>query len=249
MAVNLINIGNFANDGTGDDLREAFVKVNQNFEDLDLRNDEQTTASNLTAFPGNSAGLFKERVGYNLQFKSLTAHPDGTISLEDTGTDIKINAVGGEWRFVTNEGTYLIDNSISSQIIHLKGVMYPESIATSTEQVNVSYEDGELHFRINPRLKADPAPVLANTLNANFQNIINGGDVTATKFAGPLEGFVYGVDVRELAVLTEPLNFDFGIMNPSATRFIDWLLTQDIDLGTFSSPTSNAGIDFGALIV
>lgn len=47
MAVQLIQIGNVANDGTGDDLREAFIKVNQNFEELDLRDDEQTTASNL----------------------------------------------------------------------------------------------------------------------------------------------------------------------------------------------------------
>ena len=37
MAINLINIGNIANDGTGDDLREAFVKVNNNFEELDFQ--------------------------------------------------------------------------------------------------------------------------------------------------------------------------------------------------------------------
>ena len=43
MAINLINIGNIANDGTGDDLREAFVKVNNNFEELDLRDNEKTT--------------------------------------------------------------------------------------------------------------------------------------------------------------------------------------------------------------
>ena len=247
MAVNLINIGNFANDGTGDDLREAFVKVNQNFEDLDLRDDEQTTASNLTNFLGNSAGVFKERVGYDLQFKSLTPHPDNRIIIEDVGNDIKLNAVGGEWRFVTNEGTYLIDNSISSQIIHLKGVVYPSGIAANTEQVHISYEDGEIHFRINPRLKADPAPVLANQLDANFQNIINGGDVTASKFNGPLDGLVYGVDVRDLAVLTEPLNFDFGGTTGEATRFIDWLLSQDIDQGTVISPSSNS-VDFGAII-
>ena len=35
MAVQTINIGNAANDGTGDDLREAFIKVNNNFADLE----------------------------------------------------------------------------------------------------------------------------------------------------------------------------------------------------------------------
>ena len=31
MANSVINIGQLANDGTGDDLREAFIKVNNNF--------------------------------------------------------------------------------------------------------------------------------------------------------------------------------------------------------------------------
>ena len=35
MAINPINVGNAANDGTGDDLREAFIKINQNFQLLD----------------------------------------------------------------------------------------------------------------------------------------------------------------------------------------------------------------------
>ena len=34
MAIQTINIGTIANDGTGDDLREAFVKVNNNFTEL-----------------------------------------------------------------------------------------------------------------------------------------------------------------------------------------------------------------------
>ena len=61
------------------------------------------------------------------------------------------------------------------------------------------------------------------------------------------DGLVYGVDVRDLAVLTEPLNFDFGATTGEATRFIDWLLSQDIDQGTVISPSSNS-VDFGAII-
>ena len=34
MANSIINIGTLANDGTGDDLREAFIKVNNNFSEL-----------------------------------------------------------------------------------------------------------------------------------------------------------------------------------------------------------------------
>ena len=36
MAIQTINIGTIANDGTGDDLRDAFIKVNNNFSDLVL---------------------------------------------------------------------------------------------------------------------------------------------------------------------------------------------------------------------
>ena len=31
MSIETINIGNIANDGTGDDLRQAFIKTNNNF--------------------------------------------------------------------------------------------------------------------------------------------------------------------------------------------------------------------------
>ena len=38
MANSIINIGTLANDGTGDDLREAFIKVNNNFKKLFSKN-------------------------------------------------------------------------------------------------------------------------------------------------------------------------------------------------------------------
>ena len=34
MSIETINIGNIANDGTGDDLRSAFIKVNNNFKHI-----------------------------------------------------------------------------------------------------------------------------------------------------------------------------------------------------------------------
>jgi len=35
MAIQNINLGTYANDGTGDDLRSAFTKVNDNFDYID----------------------------------------------------------------------------------------------------------------------------------------------------------------------------------------------------------------------
>ena len=44
MAIQTVNIGTIANDGTGDDSREAFVKVNNNFTELDIRQSEKLQA-------------------------------------------------------------------------------------------------------------------------------------------------------------------------------------------------------------
>ena len=35
MSIQLANIGSSANDGTGDNLRDAFVKFNSNFSEID----------------------------------------------------------------------------------------------------------------------------------------------------------------------------------------------------------------------
>ena len=65
MSINLINIGNVVNDGLGDDLRTAFEKVNANFADLQA----QVGANGFNV--GAGVGVFKNRVGGNLNFKSL----------------------------------------------------------------------------------------------------------------------------------------------------------------------------------
>lgn len=244
MAVQLINIGNFANDGTGDDLREAFFKVNQNFEDLDLRNDERTTASNI----GGQVEIFDQRVGYDLQFKTLQASPSGRITISSTPTDtIRFDAVGGEWRFVTNSGTYFIADGLADQIVHLKGQPYPAEVDPGrSDQVYVSYEDGEIRFRINPKLKADNSPTLGGRLDANFNDVINGGQVTATQFNGPLQGLVYGVDVRNFSSSLNTLDFDFGNYSIQVTNIWEWLTSGvDVDLGTIVSPDQR-NLDFGA---
>lgn len=88
MPIQTINLGNYANDGTGDDLRTAFKKVNENFElvggTLGIINGE-----NL----GSGAAVFKQRDNANLtlEFKTLTSTDN---SIEITSTDNTVNLKG-----------------------------------------------------------------------------------------------------------------------------------------------------------
>ena len=85
MTIQNINIGQFANDGTGDDIREAFRKINENFDELDLRETESTTASNL----GTGTAIFNSKVGDDLQFKTLAAGDKIAIT-EVSGNRVQI---------------------------------------------------------------------------------------------------------------------------------------------------------------
>ena len=64
MAIQRVNIGTIANDGTGDDLREAFVKVNNNFTELDIRQSEKTPGANLGTA---GEGVFAQLSGVQMQ--------------------------------------------------------------------------------------------------------------------------------------------------------------------------------------
>ena len=86
MPIQTINIGNYANDGLGDDLRTAFEKVNANF---NLLNTTDTTAA---ANVGTGSGIFAQKSGTTLQFKSLIG--GSNITLSSNGTSITINGSG-----------------------------------------------------------------------------------------------------------------------------------------------------------
>jgi hypothetical protein len=89
MTIQTINLGTYPNDGTGDDLRTAFTKVNSNFE---LLNQEINIANAVNV--GTGVGVFKQKSSTNLEFLSLISTdqsvtitpnlPAGTINLRST---------------------------------------------------------------------------------------------------------------------------------------------------------------------
>ena len=242
MAVQLINVGQIANDGTGDDLREAFIKINQTFEELDLRDDEQTTASNLGAV---GEGLFSQKLNYDLQFKKLV--PGSNITLTSTDEIVTVDALGGLQQLIIssdNGSAILTDGST----LNLNG---GDGIETSLvgNVLTISNTASEL--------ASDTSPELSAVLDANNFDIQNVGNITAQRFTGflkgPMEGNVWGIDVRELNQNVQSFSnftdsFDFGDILYNVSNVLDWfLINQDVDLGTINSPALTP-IDNGSIV-
>ena len=74
MAVQTINIGTLANDGTGDDPREV-VKVT-NFDDLDLEHRKYNCGEYRSSWRRN----FSKKVGAEIQLKKLVSVPQYYIN-------------------------------------------------------------------------------------------------------------------------------------------------------------------------
>lgn len=105
MTIELINLGNIANDGTGDDLRTAFEKVNLNFVELDTSIDASTVGVNV----GDGAEIYKEKVGNQLRFRTL-----------DSGETLSVTVVGDKIVVDTN----FIDKDITVGSLTTQGGLY-----------------------------------------------------------------------------------------------------------------------------
>jgi hypothetical protein len=231
MAIELVNIGRIANDGTGDDLREAFAKINRSLEELDLRIDDKTEGVNV----GTGAGkIFRRRNGYDLEFKTLVAGNGINLTNNETSIEIKLDDTIGGLAISTENGAFVNNPGDVLTITGGTGVT-----VTAREQNNsVTIDAANL-------LADDPTPALGATLNANNNDIIN----VDTIFANNIESLVYNYDIRELGSLFD--NFDFGsiVVAANAPNFLDFIRTTiDVDMGTITSPSS-ATVDFGPIAV
>lgn len=232
MAVELINVGQVANDGTGDDLREAFIKINQNFEELDLRDDEQTTASNLG---DTGEGVFAQKLNYDLQFKRLIAGSDITLTATDTA--ITIDATSGlkSILLTADSGTVTLEQTDSLNIVG--GNSITTAITDNTLSIN---------YTGLTDLSSDPNPRLSNTLDAQDNNIINVNTLTGINVIS----LVHGIDIREIESKVNDLviDFDFGNIVQNVNTIFEWLvLSTDVDFGSLVNPDPK-NVDLGLLV-
>ena len=265
MAIQLVNLGNTANDGTGDDLREAFVKVNANFNELDLRDDEQTTVSNLGA---TGEGLYKEKVNYDLRFKkivggsgiTLTATDNNITIANDKVYDFTQTAVTGD-AYVTKEYDFgdarlKFSNVYNSLADRPSASSYHGMFAHVHGTGGAYYAHGGVWVELANKsdvaeLSEDTTPALGGHLDGAGFNITNLGTITSTGITGNLTGNVTGlINGTDPATLTPYFeNMDLGAFNTTVNNIIDFLVAQtDQDFGTITSP-ANTIADFGAIAV
>lgn len=239
MALKTINLGSVANDGTGDDLREAFDKVVFNFAELDNRTPEATTVVNL----GTGEGLYASKSDAELQFKSLVGGNNVTLSSDNN--ELTINVDAGVTQFVVAADTGSLTVTENTTLTIQGGT----SITTTRDGNNIRIDSSAL-----TKLEDDPAPKLAAGLNADGNNLGNVGLINATtvtaNFNGNLTGLVHGVDIRELnAPREEDSSWDFsGIAPTSVNNIWDFLFaTTNVDFGTIAGNNVNVSLDFGSI--
>jgi len=220
MAVQTINVGALANDGTGDDLREAFIKANANFEDLDIR------LSNATDIVGASVGegqaVFKEQVGTTLNFRKLSVDPlfpeTMAIRVSDDGNTLYFSSTQAYYRFT--DGTYTLTSPVES-VINLTG----------TQGAQVSVDNSTKTITFDSQIVRETAPQLNANLNADNNALVNVSRLNDI--------------LRE--ELDRAFSWDFGELGSNRTSLIDWFINEiDVDFGTFILG-KDVSVDLGLL--
>jgi hypothetical protein len=233
MTISRINVGNIANDGTGDDLRQAFVKVNNNFTELDARVVPQNNAANL----GTGVGVFYTKEATTLNFRSLIAGDN--MSLTADGTSITITNNGNIT--VRTDGSTLSLSGAGRQF----GINGGQNIDTSLSGSNVTVAINATDLIFQDKNPSLGAALDANEFNINDVGTLNATAVNATSVVGALTGTVNGVNVSELDRIVS--GADYGLISDNITTSIELLFrATTIDYGSITAPSSLVS-DYGTL--
>lgn len=193
MAIQNINIGNRVNDGLGDDLRTAFQKVNSNF--IDLSNELTITASNINPA---GAGIFKQKTGGNLEFKSLLAGRKIYLDEEDDAVRINSSQPDSFKSIVTNNGTIVASNETNPTTLditiqgsptftapvigqsgrNIKVVKTSDTVISIDTTVDIKNILTVLDFGPLNNNYDNPLQLVLSTSNIDFGTITNPGNIS-----------------------------------------------------------------------
>lgn len=235
MAITYINTGTIANDGTGDDLREAFIKINNNFEELDLRIVEEFYIENLGSL---GDGIYGGKTDGIHGFKRLVA--GSNISLSSTANGITINGSDSLDQLVvlSDSGSLTVSRGQTMTVRGGEGT----NTRVDGQTIYIDLDDTGI-------VSQDTAAQLTATLNADNNNIVGVNTLQANTIQGQggiaanLEGLVYGYDIRDFGdYLT---GFDFGNFRETYKNAIEFIMQNvDMDFATIDPNVGNT-VDLG----
>jgi hypothetical protein len=188
MTIQTVNLGSYANDGTGDDLRTAFTKVNDNTAELDLT--RVVSATNL----GLGAEIFKEKVDKNLQLRKINAGINITVT--QNANDITIATPDSINNLVEDTTPQLggnLDlnsfNVIGTGSIDIEGVVIADEFTG-----NVVVRNNSLTIEAYNTVTSDYNTVSINGLTFSGNNKLSSGINNISTFPG--DGLVVSSDLQ-----------------------------------------------------
>ena len=167
MSIQYVNIGTNPNDGTGDDLRSAFLKVNSNFTLLGQSILDSTTPKGAN-IGGGSGQVFAGVTNDTLNFRTL-ANGDG-ITLAVDGNIIRISSS----IIASPSITKIFDNNNAYYEAQTTGASFK---ILGSGLISTQIIGNELTVSGNFALVNDVLPQLGADLNLNTRNITGTGNI------------------------------------------------------------------------
>jgi hypothetical protein len=224
MAIQPIETGNQVNDGTGDDLRTAFTKVNANFADLDsqLRLDGSNVG---VPSAGSFATVFKTKDSSTSQLQFKTILPGANISLvNDTDNIVISSPTQNTFVSVVTDGGSITANSATT-ILNIVGGNNASVVTEPNNRVVINVDPVGSQLQSNLSL---------NGFNIQGSGNINiTGNLTALNYTGNIAG------ENPVPIIRSVYDIDFGTAVPgqynNAIQFI--IANTDYDFGSITSPS------------
>jgi hypothetical protein len=255
---NLVDVGFVANDGTGDTLRDSFLKINGNFLYVGTRLGNAVTGTNVGS---TGEGIYKEVVSSNLKFRKIDA--DGNLHVRLVGDVITLDfrpntPVNFFGQNITNAGSVTATSFTGPLTGNVTGAV----TGNAGSVTNGVYTTGDqtiagaktFSSTITGSVTGN-AGTVTNGVYTQGNQTINGFKTFTNPINGLLSGNVTGlirspnrttyVDVSDLERRIN--TFDYGVINPVFMDPISYYLyAVGTDMGTFSNP-SEFGIDAGTI--
>ena len=177
MAKQTVNLGSSANDGTGDPLRTAFDKINDNFDELYLYS---------TASSGNNITITGNTIASD--------NTNGNITLDPNGTGDIVIATGAELQLTDHTDNAVVYSDASGNLTMSAGFTFNGTNVATTGSISVNsrlkLEDNRITTQTtNDDIDLDPAGTGLVNLITTAQGTVGAAGAAAAVPATPTTYF------------------------------------------------------------